>query len=120
MSRRFGLQYDHDSVLLTVLNVPLTVPASLPTIATMATTIKPNITAYSTAVGPSSLTTNRRTVEIKFAMFLLLVKFLNSLVHPLVDTLHRRDEGCGNLRLPTPAWELPLDRRVASPGSFQS
>ncbi len=54
-----------DRVLLTVLNVPLTLVAKLLTIVTMATTIKPSITAYSTAVGPSSLTMKRWTAFIK-------------------------------------------------------
>jgi len=46
-------------VLLTELNVPLMLWPSAPTIATTATMIKANITAYSTAVGPSSLVRKR-------------------------------------------------------------
>jgi hypothetical protein len=46
-------------VLLTVLNVPLMVEASALIEATRPTVISPNMTAYSTAVGPSSLNRNR-------------------------------------------------------------
>jgi len=46
-----------------VLNVPLTVWPSAPTMATTGTMIKANITAYSTAVGPSSLERKRLTRE---------------------------------------------------------
>ena len=48
------------SELLTELNVPLTVLVSEVTMPTAAMTINPSITAYSTAVGPSSLARNRR------------------------------------------------------------
>jgi len=51
-------------VLLTELKVPLMLLPREVTTATQATTIKANITAYSTAVGPSSLTRKRRTFEI--------------------------------------------------------
>jgi hypothetical protein len=61
----FALELDYDRELLTVLNVPLTLVANWPTITTMATTIKPSMTAYSTAVGPSSLTTKRWTAFTK-------------------------------------------------------
>src|SRR6185437_14960479 len=47
--------------LLTLLNVPLTLVPSEVTIVMQATRIRASITAYSTAVGPSSLTRNRRT-----------------------------------------------------------
>ena len=56
----------HDAaprVLLTVLNVPLMLPARFLTTVMSATTIKPINTAYSTAVGPSSLAKNRRISE---------------------------------------------------------
>jgi hypothetical protein len=61
ISRPLRQETDHydPSVLLTVLNVPLMLVASLLTIPTIATTIRPSITAYSTAVGPSSLTKKR-------------------------------------------------------------
>jgi hypothetical protein len=47
-----------ESVLLTLLNVPLTVVPRLVTIVIQATRINASMTAYSTAVGPSSETTN--------------------------------------------------------------
>jgi hypothetical protein len=50
-------------VLLTELNVPLMLKPSEVTTATQATTIKANITAYSTAVGPSSLAMKRLMQE---------------------------------------------------------
>src|SRR5262249_46229473 len=53
------------SVLLTWLNVVLTLLPSAPTTETIATTIRASITAYSTAVGPSSLTRKLRTLEIR-------------------------------------------------------
>ena len=49
-------------MLLTWLNVPLMLEASAETAATMPITIRPTSTAYSTAVGPSSLVRNRRTL----------------------------------------------------------
>ena len=52
-----------------MLNVPLTVVPSEETTATMVTTINPIITAYSTAVGPSSLERNRRILEIKSGIY---------------------------------------------------
>jgi hypothetical protein len=45
---------------LTLLNVPLTLVLSELITVIHATTIKASITAYSTAVGPSSLTKKRR------------------------------------------------------------
>src|SRR5262249_21747116 len=47
------------SELLTELNVPLMLVPRFLTIVTQATTIRASITAYSTAVGPSSLTRKR-------------------------------------------------------------
>ncbi len=61
------------SVLLTELNVPLMLEASAETAATMPMTIKPMSTAYSTAVGPSSLVRNRRTLVHIADMLKLLV-----------------------------------------------
>jgi hypothetical protein len=52
---RMRTDHDEPRVLLTVLNVPLMLVPSAPTTETIATTIKASITAYSTAVGPSSL-----------------------------------------------------------------
>jgi hypothetical protein len=52
------------SVLLTVLNVPLMLVARAETALMMPTTIKPTITAYSTAVGPSSLVRKLRILDI--------------------------------------------------------
>jgi hypothetical protein len=61
------------SVLLTWLNVPLMLDASAETAATMPITIRPTSTAYSTAVGPSSLVRNRRTLVQKVVIARLLV-----------------------------------------------
>jgi len=64
ISTHRGTVDDHEpSVLLTELNVPLMLRPRLWTIVTQATTIKASITAYSTAVGPSSLTRNRTVFE---------------------------------------------------------
>ena len=52
-----GDQEPEPRVLLTELNVPLMLVPSAPTTETTATMIRANITAYSTAVGPSSLAT---------------------------------------------------------------
>src|SRR5262245_21772974 len=49
---------------LTVLNVPLTLVPSVVTIVMQATRISASITAYSTAVGPSSLAMKRRIALI--------------------------------------------------------
>jgi hypothetical protein len=46
------------SVLLTELKMPLMLVASELIVARRATVIRPNVTAYSAAVGPSSLTRN--------------------------------------------------------------
>jgi hypothetical protein len=46
-------------VALTVLNVPLTLVPNVVTIVMHATRIRASITAYSTAVGPSSLSKKR-------------------------------------------------------------
>jgi hypothetical protein len=63
------MRRDHEPiVLLTVLNVPLMLEASDVTTPMMATTIRPNITAYSTAVGPSSLVRKRRILETNTGM----------------------------------------------------
>jgi hypothetical protein len=59
---------DAPSVLLTVLNVPLMLPAMFLMTMINATTINPVNTAYSTAVGPSSLVRNRRSMEVVFVM----------------------------------------------------
>jgi hypothetical protein len=63
-----GAEADHDevgvSVLLTELNVALMLLVSIGTEAARATAIKPTSTAYSTAVGPSSLATKCRILEI--------------------------------------------------------
>jgi hypothetical protein len=55
-----------------VLNVALTLVASDETTATMATTMSPSITAYSTAVGPSSLATKFRNERNSFLTLGLL------------------------------------------------
>jgi hypothetical protein len=54
---------DHEIELLTELNVPLTCVPSVFTPAAQTAMIKANITPYSTAVGPSSLTKKRLTFE---------------------------------------------------------
>src|SRR5579885_944770 len=56
---------DHEppSELWTELNVPLRLVPRLRITVTQTTTIRASITAYSTAVGPSSLTRKRRTFE---------------------------------------------------------
>jgi hypothetical protein len=51
-------------VLLTVLKVPLMLTVSEFTTPMAATTINPSMTAYSTAVGPSSLARNREIDRI--------------------------------------------------------
>jgi hypothetical protein len=66
--------HDEPSVLLTVLNVPLIFVARLLIAEAITTTIKPIKTAYSTAVGPSSLTMNRRAFETKFFILLSFAK----------------------------------------------
>ena len=67
-------RFDYEpSALLTELKVPLTLVAKLPTTPTIATTIRPSMTAYSTAVGPSSLTTNCSYSRDQIAHLLLLV-----------------------------------------------
>jgi len=71
-------------VLLTELNVPLMLLPSAPTIETQATMIKASITAYSTAVGPSSVTRKRRTLEITQLISRSFAKQLEKL---LVDRL---------------------------------
>src|SRR5262249_19789727 len=59
-------RFDHEpSELLTELNVPLMLVPRFFTIVTQATTIRTSMTAYSTAVGPPSLTRKRRTFETK-------------------------------------------------------
>jgi hypothetical protein len=63
-----GTKAVHDalgvSVLLTELNVVLMLLVSIGTEAASATAIKPTSTAYSTAVGPSSLVKKRRIPAI--------------------------------------------------------
>ncbi len=63
-----GPRADHDelgvSVLLTELKVALMLLVSIGTEAASATAIKPTSTAYSTAVGPSSLVKKCRILEI--------------------------------------------------------
>src|SRR5208283_2809449 len=56
------------SALLIVLNLPLMLVPSVVTIVMQATRIRASMTAYSTAVGPSSLTRNRSTLDIKPCM----------------------------------------------------
>src|SRR5262249_44495764 len=56
------------SELLTLLKVELTLVPSAETMVMHATMIRASMTAYSTAVGPSSLTRNRRTREAKACM----------------------------------------------------
>ena len=52
--------------MFTLLKVELTEVPKLVTIVTQATKIKASMTAYSTAVGPSSLTRNFSTQFIRF------------------------------------------------------
>jgi hypothetical protein len=59
-----GHHEDVLSELLTELNVLLMLVPRFLTIVTQATTMRASITAYSTAVGPSSLTRKRRTLAI--------------------------------------------------------
>src|SRR5271157_1662301 len=56
------------SVLFTLLNVPLMLWPRVVTMVMQATRIRASMTAYSTAVGPSSLTRNRSTFDIKPCM----------------------------------------------------
>jgi len=67
-------------VLLTVLKVPLMLVLSADTAATVPTTISPTSTAYSTAVGPSSLDKNRRTADGKMCISFLRRNSLKVLV----------------------------------------
>jgi hypothetical protein len=60
--------------LLTELNVVLMLPDRFLMTVISATTIKPVNTAYSTAVGPSSLTRNVRTLETNLAIIKTLSK----------------------------------------------
>ena len=65
MSRKPMTNHEPEpSVLLTELNVPLILEASAETAEMRPTVIRPSITAYSTAVGPSSLVRNRCAPEI--------------------------------------------------------
>jgi len=77
-------------VLLTVLNVPLMLLPSAPTIETQATMIKASITAYSTAVGPSSLTKKRRAFETKQV---ISCSFSKQLRKDVIDPLERSSNG---------------------------
>jgi hypothetical protein len=84
------------SVLLTVLNVPLMLVASLPTIPTKATMIKPINTAYSTAVGPSSLVKKLRTFEIiAFIANSLSKELREAWSVPIVNVVDLGEEGHG-------------------------
>jgi hypothetical protein len=60
---------DHDATaLFTLLNVPLMLVPRVLTMVMQATRIRASMTAYSTAVGPSSLVTNRWTLVIRLRM----------------------------------------------------
>ena len=67
-----------DIELFTLLNVLLTLVPSVVTIAMHATRIKASMTAYSTAVGPSSLARNWDTKVTKRDIVLVLRKDLRS------------------------------------------
>jgi hypothetical protein len=58
----------HEIELLTELNVPLTLVPRVFTPAAQTAMIRANITPYSTAVGPSSLTKKRFTLDTRSFM----------------------------------------------------
>jgi hypothetical protein len=113
--------HEEPSVLLTELNVPLMLLPRAPTIETQATTMSASMTAYSTAVGPSSLTTKRCTFEMTPRIVFSSSKRLKkqSSTDPELVNVDLA-LGLGNLGNSIPSWRGPLDRRIASPGSMKT
>jgi hypothetical protein len=80
------------SELLTLLNVPLTLVPSALMIVMHATRISASMTAYSTAVGPSSLVRNREIERIAFCIEPVLLESVAEIrdVQSNVVLFHRR------------------------------
>jgi hypothetical protein len=79
------------------------------------------MTAYSTAVGPSSLTTNRCTAFTKpFIVYSLCDVFPGWYGTILLNLFHPPSLRDGNVLRQVPQWIGPLNPRIGTPRTLQS